>query len=330
MRERRPTIYDVAQRAGVSKSLVSLVLQGSPRVSDASRAAIETAIAELDYRPSSAAAQLAAGATRLVGVLIDDYTNLWFVDLVRGLQDVLAPEGYRLTVIDVATARGDHPVDELLSMRVDGLVVAMDVPDALRDVVATPMVIAGTREQIPRHAGSVANDDEAGARLAAAHLLDLGHRSIGHVSAAGGAALARRAGFRDALRDAEITEVPEIAAGTGSEGDGYEAALALLRAEPGLTAIFAANDLVALGVLGAARTLGRDVPADLSVIGYDDTPVAATHLIDLTTIDDSSAAVGRAAGRLLLRAMSGQADAEHVSIEPTLVVRGTTAPSEVR
>jgi DNA-binding LacI/PurR family transcriptional regulator len=330
MSERRPTIYDVARVAGVSKSLVSLVLQGSSRVGDASRAAVEAAIAELDYRPSSAAAQLAAGATKLVGVLIDDYTNLWFVDLVHGLQDVLALEGYRLTVVDVATTRGDHPVEELLSLRVDGMIVAMDVPDALHAGVSPPMVVAGTRERIPEGASSVANDDAHGARLAAEHLLALGHRRIGHVSADGGAALSRRASFERTLRAAGADAAVEVSAGTGSERDGFASAFRFLDAHPEVTGIFAANDLVALGVLGAAKQRGLAVPRDLSVIGYDNTPMASTHLVDLTTIDDASVAVGRAAGRLLIRAMAGRDDARHVSIQPELVERGTTAPPNAR
>lgn len=324
MKSRRPTIYDVARVAGVSKSLVSLVLQGSSRVSDVSRSAVESAIAELDYRPSSAASQLAAGATKLVGVLIDDYTNLWFVDLVHGLQDVLAPEGYRLTVIDTATARGEHPVEELLAMRVDGLVVAMDVPNTLHAAISPSMVIAGTREQVPTAASSVANDDAAGALLAAEHLLALGHRVVGHVAADGGAALARRVGFERAIREAGAeVRVGEIA-GPGTERAGFESAAGLLRAHPEVTAIFAANDAIAVGVLGAARELGREVPRDLSVIGYDNTAIAGTHLVDLTTVDDASIAVGRAAGRLLIRAMAGRGAPSHVSVQPSLVVRGTT------
>jgi DNA-binding LacI/PurR family transcriptional regulator len=243
---------------------------------------------------------------------------------------VLALEGYRLTVVDVATTRGDHPVEELLSLRVDGMIVAMDVPDALHAGVSPPMVVAGTRERIPEGASSVANDDAHGARLAAEHLLALGHRRIGHVSADGGAALSRRASFERTLRAAGADAAVEVSAGTGSERDGFASAFRFLDAHPEVTGIFAANDLVALGVLGAAKQRGLAVPRDLSVIGYDNTPMASTHLVDLTTIDDASVAVGRAAGRLLIRAMAGRDDARHVSIQPELVERGTTAPPNAR
>ena len=131
MGKRRPTIYDVATRAGVSKSLVSLVLQGSPRVGEASRHAVRTAIAELGYRPSRAAADLAAHRTRTVGVLIDDYTNLWFVDLVRGLHAALGPAGYRLAVVDMALpplrARPED-IPELMRHFMQQLAVQLGVP----------------------------------------------------------------------------------------------------------------------------------------------------------------------------------------------------------
>ena len=129
---KRPTIYDVAARAGVSKSLVSLVLQDSPKVREESRAAVRKAIEELGYRPNRAAANLAARRTRSVGVLIDDYTNLWFVDLVRGLHAALGSAGYRLAVVDAATAgQAEDPIESMLSMRVDGLVLGMDPPRSL-------------------------------------------------------------------------------------------------------------------------------------------------------------------------------------------------------
>ncbi|MBS4103157.1 LacI family DNA-binding transcriptional regulator, partial [Tsukamurella paurometabola] len=199
MANKRPTIYDVATRAGVSKSLVSLVLQGSPRVGEGSRRAVEEAIAELGYRPSRAAANLAARRTRTVGVLIDDYTNLWFVDLVRGLHAALGPAGYRLAVVDVATAdQAEDPVESMLAMRVDGLVLGMDPPRSLLgrgDLALPPVVVAGTRAVRDARFDAVANDDAEGARLVARHLVELGHRTIGQVCAGGGAGEVRRAAF---------------------------------------------------------------------------------------------------------------------------------------
>ncbi|KHK97806.1 LacI family transcriptional regulator [Microbacterium mangrovi] len=324
----RPTIYDVAAAAGVSKSLVSLVLRGSPRVSDASRHAVETAIRELGYRPSRAASALASDRTQAVGLLIDDYANPWFIDLARGLHEVLGPEGYRLSVVDVATASAaEDPVEGLLSSRVDGIVVAMDVPAALLGPGAPPLVIAGTRAQAAPDTDSVANDDRLGARLAVEHLLALGHRRIAHLPATGGASTARTESATAVLAAAGIDAVVGTPAPGATEPEGYRAALDVLRRHPDATAIFAANDTMAVGVLGAARELGWDVPGRLSVVGYDNSALAGARLIDLTTIDDRSTDVGREAGRLLASRMGGSTAAPaHRTLAPALVVRGTTAP----
>lgn len=324
----RPTIYDVAEAAGVSKSLVSLVLRGAGGVSAASREAVERAIRDLDYRPSRAAAALAAGRTRLVGVLIDDYANPWFVDLLRGLDEVLSPDGYRLSVVDTATAAGvEDPVEGLLSMRADGIIVARDVPHVLLGDAAPPFVIAGTRADVPDGVDAVGNDDVLGARLATEHLLALGHREIGHLSVVGGAGQARRESFLATMQDAGALARATAYRGPATERAGYDTSLALLREHPGVTAIFAANDVMAIGALGAARELGRDVPRDLSIVGYDNTALAQTRLIDLTTVDDDSVGVGREAGKLLRARLAGEDPVDvRRTLEPSLVVRGTTAP----
>ncbi|MCA0156468.1 LacI family transcriptional regulator [Tsukamurella sp. M9C] len=339
MEGKRPTIYDVARRAGVSKSLVSLVLQGSPRVGEASRRAVEEAIADLGYRPSRAAANLAARRTRTVGVLIDDYTNLWFVDLVRGLHAALGPAGYRLAVVDVATAdQAEDPVESMLAMRVDGLVLGMDPPQSLlaRDGAALPpVVVAGTRAAHDARFDAVANDDAEGARLAARHLVELGHRTLGQVCAGGGAGEVRRAAFSVEASRLGATVVDASWRGEASDEAGFRAAAELFAADPGVTAVFAANDVMAVGVLGAAREHGRDVPRDLSVVGYDDTSLASTRLVGLTTVDDRSFDVGNRAGALLRDRMgadggasSSARDSERDVLAPRLVVRGTTgAPS---
>ncbi|MFB7842693.1 LacI family DNA-binding transcriptional regulator [Microbacterium sp. NPDC056052] len=328
MRSAKPTIYDVAAAAGVSKSLVSLVLRGAPRVSDASRRAVEKAILDLGYRPSRAATSLASRRTNAVGLLIDDYTNLWFVDLARGLNDVLGSEGYRLSVVDVATAStAEDPVDGLLSSGLDGIVVAMDVPDALLGPAAPPLVIAGTRERHSMAADSVANDDRRGARIAIDHLLSLGHTRIAHLPSGGGAGAARADSAASAIAEAGLpwfAAAPSVAA---TEEGGYRAALDVLRRMPEVTAVFASNDTMALGALGAARELGYDVPGRLSIVGYDNSTLATARLVDLTTVDDASVEVGREAGRLLVARILGSTDeAVHRTLEPHLVVRGTTAP----
>jgi len=324
----RPTIYDVADRAGVSKSLVSLVLQGSPGVSAARRAAVVAAITELGYRPNRAATELASHRTKSVEVVIDDYRNLSFVGLLAGISSELAGHGYHLAVTD--TRLNAHLTRErqasILSTNLDGLIIAGEPDDALLDVWTGPTVVAGWRTTIPAGADLVANDDEMGGRIAADHLLKLGHRTIGHLTGTGGPAAHRRTGFINQLATAGLE--PHVT-GTGrgtSEEDGYLAAGELLDRDPHLTAIFAANDTMGLGALAAIRQRGMRVPTDVSVIGYDNSPIGQSRYLDITSIDDRSDVVGAAAGRALLARFDDPAiEPRQTLIEPSLVVRTTTA-----
>lgn len=324
---RKPaTIYDVAARAGVSKSLVSLVLQRSPRVSEQRRAAVLRAIQELDYRPSTAAVSLAGTRSRTVGVVLDDFRNQWFVDLLTGLRESLQDQGHRLVVADrfLNTGLDASPVEGFLSMRVEGLVIAGEPDTDLAIPASTPLVIAGGRVTIPR-ADSVANDDRAGGRMAAEHLLALGHTRLGFVSARSAAAAERHAGFTEGVAGAgwvaEVVLPEEL-----TEEAGSRAARRLFDEHPDVTAVFAANDVMALGAMSELADRGLRVPEDVSVIGYDDTPIAATRYVGLTSIDDRSVDIGRGAGeRLLARIAEPEAPAQELLVEPRLVARRTTA-----
>ena len=325
--DRRPTIYDVANLAGVSKSLVSQVLQDNPHVSEARRAAVLAAIAELGYRPNRAATELASRRTKSIEVVIDDYRNLSFVGLLDGLRSELADHGYHLSVAE--TQLNSHLSRErhasILSTNLDGLVIAAEIDDVLLDRWSGPTVIAGARTTDPHGADVVASDDEMGGRIAADHLLGLGHRRIGHLTGRGGPAAHRRAGFTARMVDAGLRPRVTGAAGGTSEADGYRAARLLLEDNPDTTAIFAANDTMAVGALAAIRMVGRAVPADISVIGYDNSPLARSVYLDLTSIDDRSDVVGAAAGRALLdRFADPQSEPRHTLIEPALAVRSTT------
>jgi DNA-binding LacI/PurR family transcriptional regulator len=335
----RPTIYDVAERAGVSKSLVSLVLRDAPHVSDARREAVLTAIAELGYRPSRAASALASQRTRTVGVLIDDFHNPWFVELLVGLRSVLDPAGYTASVADLAleTASGRKPVDGFLAQHVDALVVAADLAPGTLSGVGVPIVVAGTRElgaaDPAEQAGSaalgadvVAGDDELGARLATEHLIDLGHARIGHLAGGSGPGIRRRRGYEAAMAAAALEPAVRGDGGT-AESDGYTGARALLDAFPGITGIVAGNDVMAVGALAALQERGLSVPADVSVVGHDDSPLAAYRYLALTSVDGHSREVGAAAGRALLRRLdSPEAPPRRELLAPELVVRGSTAP----
>ncbi|WIE72713.1 LacI family DNA-binding transcriptional regulator [Curtobacterium sp. MCJR17_020] len=323
------TIYDVAARAGVSKSLVSLVLQRSPRVSDQRRAAVLTAIQELDYRPSTAAVSLAGTRSRTVGVVLDDFRNQWFVDLLTGLREALQDQGHRLVVADrfLNTGLDASPVEGFLSMRVEGIVIAGEPDTDLAIPASMPVVIAGGRVSIPR-ADTVANDDRAGGGMAAEHLLALSHTRLGFVGASSAASKERRAGFEATVAASAGASVAVVVLpGEPTEEAGSRALGALLDEHPDVTAVFAANDVMALGALSELAERGLRVPEDVSVIGYDDTPVAATRYVGLTSIDDRSVEIGRGAGeRLLARIADPGLAATESLVEPRLVARRTTAP----
>jgi DNA-binding LacI/PurR family transcriptional regulator len=330
----RPTIYDVAQRAGVSKSLVSLVLQNAPQVSQRRREAVLTAISDLGYRPSSAASSLAANRTRSIGVAIDDFENLWFVDLLRGMRQVLDQSGLDVSVADrhLNAHLERDPVDAFLSMQVEGIVLAMETTGSAPDFGSIPVVVAGARDVVPPGADLVANDDTEGARLATRHLIELGHRSIGHLTGAGGVAALRRASYEATMAAAGL---PGVVTGAGSttEEDGYLATCELLDRRPDTTGIFASNDVMLLGALAALQERHLSVPSDVSVVGYDNSPIAASRYLALTTVDDRSVDVGiHAAKAILARRDEPGRPPDRVLLAPELVRRASSSapPAHLR
>ena len=329
---RRPTLYDVATEAGVSPSLVSLFLKDPERVSAKRRDAVHAAINHLGYRPSRAATTLASNRTKSIGLLIDDYRNLWFVDLLRGMESVLSDLGYQVTVADSRPGenRIKEATDGLLAMHVDALVIAAEPSDSMLARTWVPTVVAGWRKGVPSGADLITNDDDGGGAMAAEHLLGLGHTRIGHLSGSDGASDHRRAGYRRAMETAGVEVLIAESSGT-SEEDGYASTCRLLDRHPDTTAIFAANDTMALGAFAALKARGLSVPHDVSVIGYDNSPLAKSRFLDLTSIDNRSDVVGTsAAQRLLDRLEDPELKPEQTLIEPTLVLRGTTSPVRTR
>ncbi|GAA1766115.1 LacI family DNA-binding transcriptional regulator [Pseudarthrobacter sulfonivorans] len=323
----RPTIYDVAKRAGVSPSLVSLVLQNPVKVSDKRREAVEAAILELGYRPSRAATTLASSRTKSIGLVIDDYRNLWFVDLLRGMESVLSDLGYQVMLADSRPGenRIKEATDGLLAMHVDALVIAAEPSESMLAKTWVPTVVAGWRKGVPAGADLITNDDDGGGGMAAGHLLGLGHTRIGHLSGSDGASAHRRAGFRRRMEEAGVDVLVAESGGT-SEEDGYTSACWLLDQHPETTAVFAANDTMALGALAAIKSRGLSVPGDISVIGYDNSPLAKSRYLDLTSVDNRSDVVGVDAARTLLARIQDPAiGPQQKLIEPVLAVRSTTA-----
>ncbi|MEV0369230.1 LacI family DNA-binding transcriptional regulator [Streptomyces sp. NPDC050636] len=332
---RPPTIRGVAERAGVSKSLVSLVLQGSPRVSDAKRQAVLEAIEELGYRPNAAARSLVARRTHTVGVLLNDMRNPWFVEVLDGLNSLLHAHGLRMLMADGRLDRraGQDFARTFQELRVDGIVVVGTLPDTagLAEVAERlPTVIAGNHEpRLPR-ADIVANDDERGARLATEHLIGLGHRRIAHIAGQGLVGELRRRGFEAAMRAHGLAASAVVEPGDATEEGGYRAAVRLLNPARGAerpTAVFAFNDISCIGALSAAEELGLAVPADLSLVGYDNTYLSRIRHLWLNSVNNASHEVGRRAARCLLDRMERpEAPSGHQLVAPELEVRGSTAP----
>jgi DNA-binding LacI/PurR family transcriptional regulator len=330
-RQKPPTIRDVAERAGVSKSLVSLVLRSSPKVSDKSRVAVEEAIEELGYRPSAMARSLVSRRSGLGGIVTSNASDVFYAGVVDGVssyinetQPDLAPlilhGNHEETAEKLATRR-------FLELRAEWLMLMGSAQsDAAIERLGqeTPTSVIG-RWVESDSVDVVVNDDAMGATLATNHLLDLGHQHIAHITGGNGnGARIREAGFRHAMEEAG--HEPIVVEGTYLQPGGVAGVRQLLEAPGPLpTAIFAANDLAAIGAIDVLRRTGHRVPEDVSVIGYDDIPWAGLLPIDLTTINQPAVEMGRTAARLLcVRRGNGDLTGQKVVMAPELVVRSTT------
>src|SRR6266568_1605538 len=306
----RPTIRDVAERAGVSKSLVSLVLRGSPKVSPARRAAVDQAIADLGYRPNAAARTLREGSSRAIGV-------------------VLSGGGRLDRRMDDSVLRG------FLGLEADGFILAgtqANSPVIAEIASAVPTVTVGWRDiDLPR-VDAVANDDLLGATLATRHLIDLGHRRIAHISGrvSGTSNVVpklRQQGYEDTMRACGLGEHIRIESADFTEDGGYRATVRLLSGPEPPTAIFAVDDLTCVGAQSAASEMNVDVPGRLSLVGYDNTYLARLRSIWLTSVDSVGFDAGRLAARTLLARVADPArPAELHLLPPALEIRGSTAP----
>jgi len=333
---RKPTLETVAARAGVSKSLVSLVLRDSPKVSATSREAVMRAVAELGYRPNAAARLLAERRSHTIGVLLNDLRQPWFADMLDGLTPVLHAGGKHILLGD---GRIDRMLDETLTwsfidLGVDGLVLAGSIPmsQAIIDAASQiPTVAVGGRGldvDLPR-ADILANDNHLGGTLAVRHLIELGHTRIAHIhglpSVAG---RLRMQGYEDTMRAAGLGDYVHIEAGDMSEEGGYRSTVRLLSRPDRPTAIFAANDLTCVGALSAATALGIAVPEELSLAGFDNSLFARLRALWLTSVDGTAYQMGQQAGQMLLRRIEDPgAPAQIRLLPPKLEVRGSTGPA---
>ena len=310
------TIDDVARRAGVSGMTVSRVLSGAAPVSPAARQRVRTAIRELGYRPNAAARHLAGGRSHRIGLIYANPSQAYLSELLVGALEECAAHRLQLVLAEAgAPARRRRELGALLADGVSDFVLppaVCDDPQLLAQLErAAARWVALSPAAPAAHPASIAVDDFGAARALTAHLIGLGHRRIGFIAGdpAYRASADRCAGYLHALAEAELPPGP-MEQGHFSFQSGLEAATRLLAHSPRCTAVFASNDDMAAGTLAAAARSGLRVPRDLSVVGFDDTPIAATVSPAITTMRQPIAQMARTAVRLLLRRPRAGADPE--------------------
>jgi DNA-binding LacI/PurR family transcriptional regulator len=328
------SIEDVARAAGVSTATVSRALRGLPHVTPETRAAVQAHAARLGYVPSPSASALASGRTRTVGLVVPAISRWFFAECCEGAEVALRARGFDALLYSLPDSNGPRgPFDaDVLRRRVDAVLVAsMSFTDeevtALR-ALDLPAVFVSVPQAGFAHVGI---DDLAGARLAADHLVGLGHRVLGHIGgrrtdAPSSPTARRREGFRAVLAEAGL----EVADDLDAEGDftaesGAAEAARLLDRRPDVTALFVASDEMAMGALGVIRDRGLTPGRDISVVGFDGHTLGA--VVGLTTVAQSAHDQGARAAEYLLDRLSGEGDADEQILFPTdLVVRTSTGP----
>jgi len=323
----RAGLRDVAKLAGVSHQTVSRVFKDHPRVSPETRARVLAAAAQLDFRPNAAARALATGRSNTLGVVSFDATMFGPASMISEIERCARESDYFTSVVALQSASQrtiSEAAERLRGQGVDGLIV---IPGHVPLVQTTkylpqdlPIVVMESETIVP----SVGVDQYTGPKAATRYLLDLGHKTVHHLPGpeAWLEARERARGWRDALVG-EGAPIPQTLPGGWSAGSGYERGLALA-ADPEVTAVFAANDLNALGLLRAIHEAGRRVPDDVSVIGFDDIPEAAYLIPPLTTIRQDFAAVGRNSVNLLLdQIATGRRSDNKIIISTELVIRNS-------
>ncbi len=329
------TIKDVARTAGVSLATVSRVLNGSDRVRGETRRIVLDAAESLHYRPNSLARSLVTSRTSTLGVLLPDLYGEFFSEVIRGVDVTARAHGYHL-LVSSSHASSEELMAAVRAMhgRIDGLIVMapdLDAPEALqRTQSSCPIVLLdGGTGVLDFDSISVANFE--GARAAVRHLLDLGHRRVATVTGPAGNldAQQRLFGYRAAMREDGGEWAPELEwSGDFTEPSGYEAGTALLAALPATTAVFCANDYMAIGVLGRLAEAGVQVPGEVSIVGFDDIAMARYLTPALTTVHVDTHELGARAVRRVLEILRAESPPEPQSVilHATLVARASSGP----
>ncbi|MEY9873133.1 DNA-binding LacI/PurR family transcriptional regulator [Streptacidiphilus sp. MAP12-33] len=336
--ERAPVMADVARAAGVSHQTVSRVLNDHPNVRATTRDRVLVAIRELGYRPNAAARTLVTRRTRTLGVISFNTTLYGPASMLYGIEQAARQYDYFVTVAALAALDRRsvlEAVDRLRDQAVEGIIVIAPQTTAVGALAKVPGDVAVVAVGCGTHAAlaSVAVDNQAGADRATSYLLDLGHRTVHHLAGPRSwlDAQEREAGWRRSLELRAAPCTPPLAGGDWSARTGYECGVRIAE-DPAVTAVFCANDHMALGLLRALQQAGRRVPEEISVVGFDDIPEAEYFGPPLTTVRQDFDEVGRRALRALIEMIDHDAGsarepraAPRVAIEPTLVVRASAA-----
>ena len=326
---------DVAREAGVSGQTVSRVVNARGYVGASTRVRVEEAMQRLGYRPNSAARALRSGRFRAIGVVMFSFSSYGNQRTLDAIAVRAAQTGYALTLIPIessATETVAGAFRRLEEHAVDGIVIVIEAhqldESAVEIPTGVPVVFVDSSRETTRP--FVDTDQAQGARLATEHLLDLGHATVWHVAgpAKSYSAERRRQSWQETLEERGC-RVPDALVGDWSAESGYRAGVRL-REELEVTAVFAANDQMAIGVLRAFREIGRDVPDEVSIVGFDGLPDAAQLWPPLTTVQQHPERVGAAAVDLLLAELDGEATTSMPLIGTELVLRESTAPPRSR
>lgn len=334
------TLKELAARAGVHPSTVSRVVNNDPvlRVSAETRARIEALLEETDYRPDGVARSLRLRQTFVLAMLIPDITNPLFANIFLGIEDVAGQRGYGVILANTGGTvdRERAHLRSLQARRVDGVILASV---ALRDPSVRWLREQGIKHVlVNRYSGErdpfVGADDLAGGRMATRHLVELGHRRIGHLAGSPGVSTAvqRRRGYAAALEEAGIEPDPDLVVESGYlEAPGRRAMERLLRLRRPPTAVFAVNDMAAMGAHAAALDRGLRIPQDVAIVGYNDVPLAARLAPPLTTLRVPVREFGRLSAEMLIEQIqSGRSVRRRVVLQPELIVRGSTVSEQLR
>jgi DNA-binding LacI/PurR family transcriptional regulator len=325
-------MHDVARLAGVSHQTVSRVINGSPRIRPETRTRVERAIRQLGYRPNTAARALVKGRSGIVGVIGVGNAHFGPVSIQRSIETAARRSGLFAGTVSLTTLTRevlDDSVEHLRRQGAEGIIIVAGQDDALEvarsRTVGVPIVLV--EGDLSRAPWTVGVDQEAGARLAGRHLLDLGHREIVHLAgpADWAEARARVAGWRAEMVSAGLRPAEPVQ-GDWSAAFGYEAGRRVA-ADRRVTAVFTANDQIAIGVLLALYEAGRPVPDDVSVVGFDDQPEAAYLVPPLTTVRQDFETVGIRAVEAITAAIAGSPVRQPTLVPPELVIRRSTGPA---